>query len=54
MKKEITITEIIEMLKKVPKTSKIIIDTKNDVEVVGFVIKRQDGSKQLADLIDTK
>jgi hypothetical protein len=54
MRRDITIAEIIENLKKLPSNAKIVVDTKHDVEIVGFVVKRKDGNKQITEIVIPK
>jgi hypothetical protein len=50
MRRDITIAEVIEDLKKYPSGTKITVDTSKEVQFVGFVVKRNDGVKQIAEI----
>jgi hypothetical protein len=54
MRREIFIQNIIEELQKLPPESKIIVDTKTDIKITGFVVQRMDEknkAKQITELI---
>jgi hypothetical protein len=48
MKRDVTIKQIIETLKKYPPDATVTLLTKNEVEIVGFVLRHKDGSNQIA------
>ena len=51
MRRDIPISDIIRELQKLPESAKIVIDTKNEVQVVGFVLKRKDNNnKQISEI----
>lgn len=55
MRRDITLPEIIEELNKLPKTAKITVDTKTEMKVVGFILKRMDNdNKQISEIVIPK
>ena len=50
MKRDITIPQIIEELKKYPPEAKITVLTVEEVKVVGFVLQKKNGSKQILEI----
>ena len=50
MKRTITVKEAIDQLKEYSENSKITINTKEDVKIIGFVFQNKNGSKQIADI----
>ena len=55
MRRDTPISEIIRELQKLPESAKIVVDTKNEVQVVGFVLKRKDNNnKQISEIIVPK
>ena len=57
MRREIPISQIIEQLQQLPPEAKIIVDTKTEIKITGFVVQRADDknkAKQIAEIIIPK
>lgn len=50
MRREVSIKQIIEALKKYPPETTVTVMTKQQVEIVGFVLKLKDGGKQITEI----
>ena len=50
MKRDITLPQIIEDLKKYPPDAKITVLTLEEVKIVGFVVQKKNGSKQILEI----
>jgi len=57
MRREIPLSQIIEQLQQLPPEALIIVDTKAEVKITGFVIQRADDknkAKQITEIIIPK
>jgi len=48
MPKQIPISKIIKELEKLPEGTKLTVDTKNEVQIIGVILERKDDKAKVA------
>lgn len=50
MKRDIPLKEVIEQLREYPEDAKITVFTKEEMKIIGFVLQKKNGSRQIVEI----